>query len=269
MISNDVAVRTGRPAGDAVPARLRRAVVTGVLGALVTVSLAGCDTGVWKRLGMPKPATIEAKTSLSLWQGAWVAAWAVGILVWGLIIWAIVVYRRRKGDPELPRQIQYHLPIEILWTIVPVIMVLTLFYFTVRDENYLLRLHKDPYTTINVNGIQWSWQFNYLNAGPNASVTGTPGDIPTLVLPEGKRVRFIITSSDVIHSFWVPVFLFKMQAIPGRVNQFEVIPDRLGTFAGRCAELCGRDHSRMIFNVKVVTPEQFQQYLQQLNARAA
>lgn len=91
---------------------------------------------------------------------------------------------------------------------------------------------------------------------------GNPG--PTLWLPKGEKVRFVLTSRDVIHSFWVVPFLMKQDVIPGHTNAFEVTPNREGTFMGKCAELCGADHSRMLFNVKVVSPERYQQHLKEL-----
>jgi cytochrome c oxidase subunit II len=100
-------------------------------------------------------------------------------------------------------------------------------------------------------------------------VTGTPGEPPTLYLPQGESVQFRLESNDVIHSFWVPAFLFKMDVIPGRVNTFEITPKQLGRFRGRCAELCGQDHARMLFNVKVVTPAEYQDYLSRLETRLA
>jgi cytochrome c oxidase subunit 2 len=103
---------------------------------------------------------------------------------------------------------------------------------------------------IGVVGKQWSWDFNYLNADVYES--GTPKDRPVLYLPVGEKVQFDVDSRDVIHSFWVPAFLFKFDAIPGKHNTFEVTPTKTGTFAGKCAELCGVDHSRMLFDVRVV-----------------
>ena len=93
------------------------------------------------------------------------------------------------------------------------------------------------------------------------------GDLPTLYLPVDETVRFELTSPDVIHSFWIVPFLMKMDVIPGRTNQFELTPTQLGTFKGKCAELCGVDHSRMLFEVKVVTPEEYAQHQIDLRAR--
>ncbi len=120
-------------------------------------------------------------------------------------------------------------------------------------------------------GQQWSWTFNYVRdpaLGGHTTVfdSGTPAYQPTLVLPVNRSVKFVLTSPDVIHSFWVPAFLEKMDVIPGRRNTFELTPTRLGRFDGRCAELCGTYHSRMLFNVRVVTAPQYARYLRRLEA---
>ncbi len=252
---------------------------------------------------MPTPVTEEAPRILSLWQGSWAAALITGILVWGLIIWSVIFHRRSRTKVEVPPQTRYNMPIEALYTVVPLIIVSVLFYFTARDESKLLALTPKPPHTINVIGFQWSWGFNYIEnvdgdaATPKAGAvpkelasipdrftkdfpagaegvyekgvpsdrnpqTGNPG--PTLVLPKGEKVRFILSSNDVIHSFWVVPFLFKQDVIPGHTNVFEVVPSQEGTFMGKCAELCGVDHSRMLFNVKVVSPEKYQEYLKDL-----
>ncbi|MGW2561187.1 aa3-type cytochrome oxidase subunit II [Streptomyces sp. NPDC001514] len=275
-----------------------------VLTAGLIVATATACSPTWEdfpRLGMPTPVTEEAPRILSLWQGSWAAALAVGVLVWGLILWSVIFHRRSRTKVEVPPQTRYNMPIEALYTVVPLIIVSVLFYFTARDESKLLALSK-PVHTVNVVGYQWSWGFNYIedvdgNAGtgdakadknlkavPNLYAkdfragaegvydygipgtrnpqTGNPG--PTLWLPEGEKVRFILTSRDVIHSFWVVPFLFKQDVIPGHTNVFEVTPNKQGTFMGKCAELCGVDHSRMLFNVKVVSPERYQQHLKEL-----
>jgi len=113
--------------------------------------------------------------------------------------------------------------------------------------------------TIGVVGFQWNWQFNYLQQ--KVQVTGEPNHRAQLVIPVGKRIRFVETSPDVIHSFWVPKFLFKRDVIPGRVNQFEVTIRQEGTFIGRCAELCGEKHDRMDFRIKVVSPQEYDTFI--------
>jgi len=250
------------PAAAARRRRTRFAGLTGVLlvGALL---LSGCgqDTEL-ERLAMPSPVTEEGESNLALWQGAWIAALSVGVVVWGLIFYAIWRYRRRSDD-EVPVQTRYNLPLEIFYTIFPIIMVVVFFSHTVRVQNILLD-DSPPDNTVVVVGQQWSWTFNYPGEGPdgdNVYSFGTGGDIPTLVLPVGETTRFELRSPDVIHDFGVPGFLMKMDVIPGQQNHFQVTPKVTGTYAGKCYELCGVYHSRMLFNVEVVSPEDYDAYL--------
>ncbi|MET7802319.1 aa3-type cytochrome oxidase subunit II [Streptomyces decoyicus] len=282
---------------------MRRKLPQVLAAGLVLATATGCTYKDFPRLGMPTPVTDEAPRILSLWQGSWAAALATGVLVWGLIIWSVIFHRRSRTKVEVPAQTRYNMPIEALYTIVPFIIIAVLFYFTARDESAILKTSKKPDHVVNVVGFQWSWAFNYLedvdgdksssNSNINSSAlsaipdkwkksvpagadgvydVGTPGQRnpqtgnpgPTLWLPKGETVQFLLTSRDVIHSFWVVPFLMKQDVIPGRTNVFEVTPNKEGTFMGKCAELCGVDHSRMLFNVKVVSPERYREHLKDL-----
>jgi cytochrome c oxidase subunit 2 len=225
----------------------------------------GCSKNDVPRFAMPKPITAEGHRVLSLWQGSWIAALFVGCIVWGLIIWCVIAYRKR-GESTAP-QLAFNLPIEVLYTIVPVIFVAVLFYFTARDETAIDKLSPNPKVTVEVVGFQWDWQFNYMS-GPGdsakilAQVTGDNAhhSPATLELPAGASVRFKLVSPDVIHAFWVPAFLFKRDVIPGRTNQFELNldADKAGhTYIGRCTEFCGLNHDQMIFHLKVVSQSDF------------
>jgi cytochrome c oxidase subunit 2 len=242
-----------------------------VLAAVVPVT-AGCTSNAFTRMGFPVPVTKQGQVALTLWQGSWVAAWAVGAVVWGLIIWAIIFHRKRSDRP--PHQVRYNLPIEMLYTVVPFIMVGVLFFFTARDENYINRLPPHPDVTVTVTGFQWSWQFQYPQykvpgtVNGDVTITGEPWEpgqgtrgLPLLVIPTNRTVRFNLISTDVIHAFWIVPFEFKRDVIPGHPNHFEVTPIRTGTFIGHCTELCGLYHSRMLFIVKIVTPAQFHQWI--------
>ena len=260
--------------------RFRRTALGGLLVAAALV-LSGCSAeqeGQIKRLALPLPATKEAPYVHDLWMGAWLAAILTGVVVWGLIIYACFRFRRRH-ETDIPVQTRYNLPIEIFYTIAPIMMVVVFFYFTLGAQQKVQHDDPDPDETITVVGQQWSWAFNY-NLGYDAKKgdyesvggatvheVGTTADRPTLWLVKGKSVEINLYSPDVIHSFWVPAFLFKMDVIPGRHNNFAVTPTRTGTFEGRCAELCGSYHSRMLFNVKVVDQSAYDAHLESLAAQ--
>ena len=237
----------------------------------------GCQSNAFTREGLPVPVTKQGEVILSMWQGSWIAAWSVGIIVWGGILWAIIFHRKR-GD-HLPRQVRYNLPIEILYTVLPFIMIGVLFFFTARDENFIGTNPSQPDVKIHVIGSQWTWQFVYpqfsTRAGQHVTEAGEmwrPGlpvtQLPQLVIPTGETVQFNLTSVDVVHAFWIVPFEFKRDVIPGYANRFTVTPTRTGcpargpcVFIGRCSELCGVFHSRMLFRVRIVTPAQFRQWI--------
>lgn len=241
--------------------------------------LAGCSSesqGEWKRLAMPEPATEQGNSTLALWQGAWIAALVTGALVWGLIGFAVVRYRRRRDD-EIPVQTRYNLPLEIFYTVAPVMMVVVFFVHTVRVQNVVLD-DSTPDNIIEVTGQQWSWTFNHgvgaMDTAADEDNTdtefpfdayayevGTASYIPTLWLPVDETTRFNLHSPDVIHDFGVPGFLIKMDVIPGRVNAYQVTPTEEGEYLGKCYELCGVYHSRMLFKVKVVSREEYDDYV--------
>ncbi|MGO1383784.1 MAG: aa3-type cytochrome oxidase subunit II [Arachnia sp.] len=231
------------------------------VSATALIALTGCSEEV-ARLGLPVAASEEAPNMGDLWIGAWIASMVIGGLVWGLIGWAVIRYRRREGDAPAPRQTKYHLPLELLYTLVPFLIIGVLFFYTVQAHDNLISQEGEPDTTIGVIGQKWSWTFNYMeednpDIGTVAHDGGTPEVIPDLYLPVDKKVRFNLNSADVIHSFWIPSFYFKMDVIPGHPNSFDVTPNRLGDYVGKCAELCGTYHSQMIFNVRVVTEEEY------------
>jgi len=219
-------------------------------------------------MGYPKGVSSVNDISLSLWQGAWIAAGVVGVFTLILILWPAIFHRKKDGQPEFPKQTQYNIPIEVLYTIIPFIIVAVLFYFTAVKETKITDIKTPAQHEITVEGIQWSWQFGYPEAGKSAVVTGTPENPPTLYMPLGESVRFTITSNDVVHGFWIPAFMIQIQNLPDRTNHLQFTANKLGTYPGRCNILCGRNHTQMIFKVKVVTPEQYQKYLDTLKAVA-
>ncbi len=257
--------------------RTKITTITGLAlaGALV---LTGCSSEVEKGwLPTERGTTNHTDRIMDLWVNSWIAALAVGIITWGLLVWCIIAYRRRKGTVGFPRQLSYNLPLEVFYLAIPLFMVLVFFYFTDRDQQAIDDRSKPADVVVDVRGKQWAWDFNYKKgsvvsedlheAGLQAHLTGNTIDkdkLPTLYLPVGKSVDLQLNSRDVIHSFWVPAFLQKRDMIPGKTNYIRLTPTKEGTYDGKCAELCGEYHSEMLFRVKVVSEAEFQAHMDQL-----
>jgi len=238
----------------------------------MTALLAGCDIGkTFDGFGWPQGGiTEQSKRMYDLWIGSVVAALAVGFFVWGLILWC--VFRYRKRGQELPVQTRFNLPIEVLYTVLPFLVISVLFYYTAVIQTDVNKVSKNPDVTVEVVPFKWNWQFNYRSGpGPEAqtvaSTVGNSNLIPILVLPVGRTIRIEEHGKDVIHSFWVPEMLFKRDAFPGSTgNEFQITIIQEGRFVGRCAELCGTYHSMMNFEVVTVSPERYQQYVDALKS---
>ncbi|MGO4534104.1 aa3-type cytochrome oxidase subunit II [Leifsonia sp. 2MCAF36] len=261
--------------------RLRWAAIP--IAAALVVALAGCTQAQLHGFlpgfveGEP-PVTNHTERISGLWVTSWIVLLIVGIVVWGLILWAVIVYRRRKGQTGLPVQLRYNMPIEIFYTIVPLILVLGFFAFTARDQAAIEKPYANPDLKIQVYAKQWAWDFNYVTDNvydPGVQVqpddnSATPGSVqegkvPTLYLPENKKITIQLDSRDVIHSFWVPAMLYKKDVIPGKTNYiYFQTTSRTGTFVGKCAELCGEYHSAMLFNVKIVSQAEYDAHIQRL-----
>ncbi|MCL1869560.1 MAG: cytochrome c oxidase subunit II [Promicromonosporaceae bacterium] len=272
------------------PTRTKRVILRAtVVAGAVAVLASGCATDTVKRGYLPGysdgQVTDKTHSITNLWVGSWVAALIVGLITWGLMLWCVAAYRKRRDDHQLPVQTRYHVPLELMYVIVPLAMVLVLFYHTDKVMTDVQKVDGNADVHIQVIGKQWSWDFNYLDDNvydtgqhlndPGAvtaadEVDNTPGTstaLPTLYLPAGEKVEFTLDSRDVIHSFWIPAFLYKEDVIPGKTNKFEVTPERLGTYAGKCAELCGEFHSGMLFNVKVVSPDEYKAHMDALRQK--
>lgn len=260
--------------------RLRWATIP-IAGALVVI-LAGC-TQAQLRGYLPGDPGVTNHTDMvtGLWVNSWLVLLAVGLTTWGLIIWAAIAYRRRRGQTGLPVQLRYNLPIEIFYTIVPLILVLGFFAFTARDQSEIESVTENPDVTIQVIGKRWAWDFNYLGEGPGSNGVFSQGiqaqendnvdtidldKLPVLYLPVGKTVEIDINTRDVAHSFFVVDFLYKKDMIPGKTNHMYFTPLKTGTYRGKCAELCGQYHSLMLFQVKVVEQGEYDDYIDSLAA---
>jgi cytochrome c oxidase subunit 2 len=243
---------------------------------LIAVVLAGCTSqSALGWLPTQRGLTNQVDRVIDLWVVSWMVLLVVGVITWILIIWAAIVYRRRKGQTGMPAQLRYNMPIETFYTVAPLILVLGLFAFTARDQIEIETPLADPEVSIEVYGKRWAWDFNYLNenvysAGIQArEIPGGSVDLellPKLYLPVDKKVEIKIESRDVIHSFWVIDFLYKKDMIPARTNYWYFIPQEEGVFRGKCAELCGEYHSLMLFEVHVVSQDEYNRQMSALRS---
>jgi len=246
------------------------------LAATLILVLTGCSSYEFSRGFLPGEPGVTNHTDMivNFWNGSWIVLWAVGLIAWGLMFYAVIVYRRRKGDSSMPEQMRYNNPIEALFTVVPLVMVIGFFAFT-ADTMTKIEQPVDSELHVQVIGKQWSWDFNYLDnmvyeTGIQSQFDGELGSeaaLPTLYLPVNTSVEIELTSRDVVHSFWVIDFLYKKDTFPGKSNFMYLTPQREGTYKGKCAELCGEYHSMMLFNVKVVSRAEFDSQMAALAAK--
>jgi cytochrome c oxidase subunit 2 len=263
----------------------RVAKIAGLLAA-VAIAASGCSWHEVYSFGWPRGVTPQAHEMRVFWTGACVAALIIGIIVWGLMAWT-VTFHRKKGN-SVPRQFQYNHSLEVVYTVVPILIVIGLFYYTTKVQGDVLEHHK-PNVPVDVVAFQWNWEFDYPGTEihkPNGQplmgadgkpemvrTIGTSESIPLLVLPVHETVGYTLYSKDVIHSFFVPDFHFKRDVFPypGRNNQdnyFSNSIDVPGAFVGRCAELCGTYHSMMNFEVRALPQDVYNRYIslrQQVN----
>lgn len=280
-----------------------------------TLLLAGCSFKDWERnlrFGFPTGATKQAERIRVLWTWSSVTALVLGVIVWGLIFWCCIVYRKRKNDDSIPRQTKYNALVEGVCLFFPFVVIAVLFYRTVIVEDYANKTTKNPDVVVQADAFKWNWEFEYhsyrgveANKAEKAvpqvytengatlkdpqhrsvpyyiNTVGQSNLIPILVIPVDQTVLVKEHSFDVNHSFWVPDFLFKRDVLPyekpgaaegedtydtSRDNKFEFTATKVGSYVGRCAELCGTYHSQMNFEVRVVPQQTFVAYLEALKS---
>jgi cytochrome c oxidase subunit 2 len=215
--------------------------------ALLPLLIAGCA---------PAAVTTEGRAARNAYNIFLIAAAVVFAVVAIWLLWSVIAYRRRND--QLPTQIHGNNKLELLWTGIPLALVLFLFVVTIRAQHTILA---DPpaKVTVDVTAFMWSWQFDY--EGTDTQIVGGPNHVPELVVPVGVPIQFKLRSADVVHSFYVPRALFKRQAIPGTTNDFEMDFQRVGLYHGQCAQYCGVNHADMLFRIKVVSQDQFERFL--------
>jgi cytochrome c oxidase subunit 2 len=233
------------------------------LFATLGVAASACSS----TFGMPGGGTEQGRDIADLWRIFFLAAIVVAAIVYGLILWSVVRYRRRRvDDPEaLGRPLRANVPLEIVYTAIPVVLVVVLFVLSFRTEDRVDDQTDSPDLVVQAQAFSWGWRFTYPDLGVQVvsppSAPGIPG--PDLYLPQGETVRIDLSSRDVIHAFWVPEFNFKRDAIPGHPTSFDLTPVEPGSFRGVCAEFCGLNHALMDFTVHVVAPVEFTAWVAQ------
>lgn len=177
-------------------------------------------------------------------------------LIMVFMLYSVVVFRRRPGEEGAGAFIHGNTTLEIIWTIIPLGIVL---YFSALGAQYFWQItgNSPDEMIINVTGSQWAWRFDY----PEFGISTTE-----LNLPRGQKILFQITSTDVIHNFWVPEFRIKQDAVPGMVNPLRVTPSRIGQYRVRCAQICGRNHAYMLATVNVMAPADFDAWVAEQTA---
>lgn len=222
---------------------------------------------------MPVAATEQGGATERLYSVFLAGGIVIGLLVWSLATFAILRYRRPgPHDPghPLPRQTAGNLTIEIVWTAIPVAIVLALFGLSVVALGAIERRDPDPGVELRATAYRWGWTFDYPGrsitvssapAGADATAA-TPGTVggPEVVVPVGVPIHVTLDAVDVNHAFFVPRFLFKRDAIPGRPTTFDLVVSAPGIYGGVCAEFCGVYHAEMPFTIRAVTAAEFERW---------
>ncbi len=257
----------------------------------VAVLLAACSGDFNIREAMPPDA---ASTQGQAIRDVYLIVFAIGasifVLVEGLILFAVLRYRRRRDQADLPPQIHGNMTLELIWTAIPIAIVTFMFFLSWQTINSISARAAEPPVRIGVIAYQWQWQFVYAppgvrwedcgaqqNKGKCVTIFGTPPangnragwTPPQLHVPLGQTVELQMHSIDVIHSFYVPAFLFQRDITPRADQVIQFTADRLGTYRGQCTQFCGLLHQEMEFQVVVQSPTDYQAWLQGALAPAA
>jgi cytochrome c oxidase subunit 2 len=225
---------------------------------VLALVLTGCGDPKLSAL-LPKGPVGEEQLSLIYLSAAIMLLVTVVVMV--IFIYVVVRFRSRPGqEDEIPEQVEGNHKLEIIWTVIPIILLLVLAVPTVMSTFSQAENVSEEEGTVNVKVIanQFWWEFQYPDEGIVTS--------QELYIPKGQWVQFELTSKDVLHSFWVPALGGKQDTNPGLINPLKLRADEVGIYEGRCAELCGQAHALMNFRVVAVEPEEYEQWVAQMQA---
>jgi cytochrome c oxidase subunit 2 len=225
-----------------------------IVGILVIITAVLIYIGLDSAGLMPVEASAQATDIDWMWNLELIAMSFLFALIVVPLVYSLVVFRRRKGDTTDAEHMEGNTKLEIAWTIIPLFGVVAFAYLGAVNLAETRRVDPDA-MIVKVKGIQWSWSFEY------PAVNGVSVISDELHLPKGKQVLLRMTSSDVIHSFWVPEFRVKQDLVPGRITELRITPIRAGNYKVRCAELCGTSHAYMEKPVVVSSPADFDTWM--------
>ena len=247
---------------------------------LLSLSWASTASADWA-LNMPKGITELSAETYDLHMMVFWWCVAIGVVVFGVMIISLIKHRKSVGAK--PASFSHSTTAEVIWTAIPVVILLLM---AVPSAETLIRLEdsRDPDMSIVVTASQWKWHYKYQDEGvefysslalPSIEARSKQSGVDPfsvdnylldvdrpLVVPKGKKVRLLLTSNDVVHSWWVPELAIKKDAIPGIVNETWFRAMESGTYRGQCAELCGKDHGYMPIVVEVVEPDAYQAWIE-------
>jgi len=243
---------------------------------LVLATHGATPASIWQSFFPPPPVTDQAREIKSLYDLVFYIAVAIFLVVEIAIVFTVFRYRRKPGDDELPPQTHGNNLVEIIWTVIPTVIVAVLFYFSWQSLNKVDTVSAEAPVQIRAVAARFQWQFDYLDPATPDPGHATQlftqflpsGEGGGMIVPVGEKIKMTLVSPDVIHAFYVPRFLFKRDVVPGRFNQFEFTVDEPGVFRGQCAELCGPGHGAMLFEVHALPAAEYQAWFDQQVAAA-
>ena len=262
---------------------LRLSKVSAVLTTLAALLTMAVPAKAEWGLNLPIPVTPIGHEILNLHNMIMVICAVIFVGVFGVMFYSLYAHRKSKGHQA--SQFSHSTKAEIVWSVIPALILVGM-----AIPSTATLIHMEDTTeadlTVKVTGYQWKWRYDYLDSGihfysnlstPRAQILNIEEKSPNyllevdneLVLPVGKKVRFLITANDVIHAWWIPQFGVKKDAIPGFINEIWTRVDEPGTYRGQCAELCGKDHGFMPIVVKAVSEEEFEAWVAETAAAQA
>lgn len=258
---------------------LTAAILSGITATVLLTEAAMAEWG----LNLPPPVSPVGEDILTLHNGIMIICAIIFVIVFSVMFYSMYAHRKSRGFKA--SQFSHSTKLEIVWSIIPALILIGM---AIPSTATLIKMEDtaEADLTVKITGYQWKWGYDYLDHGvsfysnlstPSAQIKNLEEkgehylievDNP-VVLPVGKKVRFLVTASDVIHAWWVPELAVKKDAIPGFINETWTLINKEGTYRGQCAELCGKDHGFMPIVVEAVSEQEFEAWVESQKAKQA